>query len=124
VLKGKKIPREVQAIEDDDLIVSANSSAWINEETFLQWIQKVWRPHATNHARNLLIMDRFRVHEKESALKVLEEVNTDVLFIPRGLTFYLQPCDVYINKVVKERIRQLWLALIARQAVEMESGIV
>jgi len=53
-------------------------------------------------------MDSFKVHTSPSALKKLEELNTDVLIIPGGLTFYTQPLDVYVNGPVKARIKQYW----------------
>jgi len=122
VLKGKKIPREVQALEDGDLFVVSNSSAWITEETFMIWIQKIWRPHASQSPRSLLILDRFRVHMKQSVLNQFNDLNTDVLFVPPGLTFYVQPCDVYINKGLKERVRMSWVEFMASQITETTPG--
>ena len=53
-------------------------------------------------------------------LKELEECNTDVLFIPPGLTFYLQPCDVYINKPLENKIRASWEAFMQSQRETVE----
>jgi hypothetical protein len=30
------------------------------------------------------------------------------LFIPAGLTFYLQPCDVLLNKSLKSTLKSSW----------------
>jgi len=112
ILKGKKIPREIQELEADDLVVSSNNSAWMNDEMFRKWINTVWRPHAARYPRSLLIMDRFRVHSKPANLSLLEEMKTDVLLIPAGLTFFSQPCDVYINKVLKKKLDSHGLSLL------------
>ena len=123
ILKGKKIPREIQEMEADDLVVSSNTNAWMNDETFRKWIETIWRPHAARFQRSLLIMDRFRVHQKPAIVSLLAEMNTDCLFIPAGLTFFVQPCDVYVNKVLKEKIRQAWIEFIAAQIKEGETGL-
>jgi len=39
---------------------------------------------------------------------MLTSYQIDVLFIPRGLTYMLQPLDVFINKPMKDKLRDKW----------------
>jgi len=42
-------------------------------------------------------MDCFKVHKQPNILEKLSKLNTDVLFVPEGLTYFIQPLDVYLN---------------------------
>jgi len=53
-------------------------------------------------------MDQFRVHEMSTVKAEIEKCRTDIVFIPKGLTFLLQPCDVFVNKPFKDAIRKSW----------------
>ena len=108
VLKGKKVPAEVAELENLQLIITSNENAWMNGEGMLRWITRVWKPYSYHFSRSLLIMDNFSVHKQENVLKALEECRTDVVFVPPGMTFFSQPCDVYVNKALKDRVRGLW----------------
>lgn len=115
VLKGKSIPKDVEHLVSERVVIAANQTAWLTEQTFLNWVEKVWAPYATKFPRSLLIMDSFKVHKLPSILAKLEHYKTDVLFIPPGLTFFSQPCDVYLNKPVKDSIRKSWQEFMANQ---------
>ena len=108
IFKAKKVPRDVEGLQDENLKLNANYSAWMNTVSFENWIDVIWTSFSKRFPRTLLIMDSFKVHTSPSALKKLEELNTDVLIIPGGLTFYTQPLDVYVNGPVKARIKQYW----------------
>ena len=108
ILKGNRVPAFVKNMEDETLKIYSNDSAWMTEEIFLDWIDKIWKPHSSRFERSLLVMDMFRAHKTQLVMTKLEECRTDVLIIPVGLTYYCQPVDVYINKSVKQRVRQLW----------------
>ena len=49
----------------------------------------------------------------DSIKKQLQDHNTDVAIIPRGLTSQLQPLDVSLNKPFKEKVRAMWSAWMA-----------
>lgn len=115
ILRGKKVPIELRALESVDIFLDANESAWMKVDSFLRWIEHIWAPYSSHFSRTLLIMDRFKVHYNPEVLKKLEELNTDVVFVPRGLTFYTQPCDVYLNGPLKQKMRTYWQAHMASQ---------
>ena len=115
VLKGKKVPADLENLETERLILSSSDNAWINEDLFLKWISRVWKPYAHNIPRSLLILDQFRVHMMPSILKELEDCRTDVVFVPKGMTFFSQPCDVFLNKPLKDGVRACWRDFILDQ---------
>ena len=80
----------------------------MTEELFLDWIGKVWGPYAKNFSRSLLILDQFSVHRSDKVKKELSKLNTDVLFIPAGMTARLQPLDIYVNKPLKAIMQKQW----------------
>lgn len=123
VLKGKKVPRDVEHLQSRQIVISSNKNAWLTEATFLEWIEKVWGPYSVRFERLLLIMDSFKVHKLKPVLDKLEHYKTDVIFIPCGLTFYCQPCDVFLNKPIKDMLRKSWQEFISRQAVDTEGKI-
>jgi hypothetical protein len=123
ILKGKKIPAELKELENQDIFVSANASAWQKHETMVEWVEKIWKPHAAHFKRSLLIFDQLKVHMMPEILKLLEDCQTDVLLVPAGLTFYAQPADVYINGPLKEKLRWNWEEHMTSQKHEGKSKV-
>ena len=54
----------------------------------------------------MLVMDDASMHKTPEIKRSVELSETKVMMIPRGLTRYLQPLDVSINKPFKEEIRR------------------
>ena len=107
ILKGKKVSKDVEEPEDGSFVLAANPNAWMTEEGMLLWIARVWRPYSSQFSKPLLILNQFRIHKLDSIMQELKKCNTDVVYIPAGLTFYLQLCDVYLNKPLKDQMRKL-----------------
>ena len=61
-----------------------------------------------NFPKSLLILDQFRVNMTPLVINKFKDLNTDILFIPPGLTSKIQPLDVFINKPLKDRLRNRW----------------
>lgn len=123
ITKGKKVPVELEAMENENLVAAASQNAWMTEDGLLKWIERVWRPYSMQFEKSLLILDKFRVHTMPSVLEKLKQLNTDVLFIPAGLTFLLQPCDVYVNKPIKEKVRASWERYMLEQTQENSGNL-
>ena len=56
--------------------------------------------------KNMLVMDDASMNKMPEIKRSVELSETKVMIIPRGLTRYLQPLDVSINKPFKEEIRR------------------
>ena len=58
---------------------------------------------------SLLIMDQATMHTNENVIKELEKKDTEIQFIPKGMTAVLQPLDVAVNKPFKAHIRNRYI---------------
>ena len=96
------------ALQNENLRLAANNSAWMDIKSFENWIETIWAPYSKKFLRTVIIMDHFRVHTNPQILQKLSDLNTDVLLVPPGLTFYVQPLDVYVNGPVKRKLRESW----------------
>ena len=92
---------------------------WMTKDMFDSYFKDVWAPYAKQFQRTLLIMDKFAVHCMPEVISKLNSVNTDVLFIPGGLTHLLQPLDVYANKPMKDRMRECFNSFINGEQLQL-----
>lgn len=76
----------------------------------------------TKLSQNFADYDQFRIHKMSSVLEKLEQLQTDVIFVSRGMTFYYQPVAIFVNKPLKEKIRSLWQHYMAEQKKDLISN--
>ena len=93
------------------IVLHINPKGWMVESGMKLWIQKVWNgwPGGLLKPRSMLVMDTFRAHMTDAVTKRLENENTDVVWIPGGLTSQLRPLDVSMNKPLKDAVRTMWM---------------
>ena len=83
----------------------------MNETVMIEWIDKCWktRPGAFFQTKqSLLIMDSMASHKKDTVKDNLLKCKTQLAIIPGGLTCKLQPLDLTVNRVFKDRMRYIW----------------
>jgi len=80
----------------------------MTKDLLLSWVEKIWKPFSSKFVRTLLILDNFSVHKTKELKDALTACNTDLLYIPSGLTYKLQPLDLYVNKAMKDKLRAFW----------------
>ena len=80
----------------------------MTEVLFLDWVKQIWEPYAKAFPRTLLILDEFSVHKMESVKSTMTKLNTDLLYIPSGMTSKLQPLDIFVNKPLKTFMSKKW----------------
>lgn len=73
------------------------------------WLEKLWKPHAINVNRSYLLLDEFRAHMQSTFTDKVNDLGTDVDFIPGGYASVLQPCDVGINKTFKGYMKDKYM---------------
>ena len=61
LLAVNAMPPELAVMEDTELSVNMSPNAWITQESFLDWIARIWRPYSAQLKRCLIIMDRYPV---------------------------------------------------------------
>jgi hypothetical protein len=75
------------------------------EELMVEWMKEVWhrRPGALLKKRQMLALDNLKGHLTEKVKTIASDLlNTDLVIIPRGMTFQLQVLDVVVNKPFKD----------------------
>ena len=91
-----------------------STSHWQTEETFIQYIKGVLIPHKKETIRSLglpesqvslLKLDLHYSHKTDKVLKLLEENNFKLLYVPARCTDEFQECDTVINKPFKSGMK-------------------
>lgn len=98
-------------VEHSNVRVSASTNGWMTAPVYHWWLRNVYQPEfETTGGRLLLVVDNFKPHlSKESQNIVVNECNSDVVFVPAGCTPLVQPMDVSINRPFKVRMREMWV---------------
>ena len=89
-----------------------NSKAWCNNEIMGLWNKLIWRKYLDSlgdTVPSLLIMDKASMYKMPSVIKNIEQYDTEVKFIPSGMTRILQPLDMVINKPFRDLIRKKYV---------------
>ena len=73
------------------------------------WIEKIWKPYINGSIASFLLLDEFKCHMQGSFVRSINDFGTEVGFIPGGYTSLLQPCDVGINKPLKNKFDDLYM---------------
>ena len=109
--------QDVRAVErslPDNVYLIRQSSSWMNESLFvrvLQWLSDAVKPYMTTH-KPVLLLDCAPVHLTLSAWAAARKHGLQLVFIPRKLTWLLQPCDTHLFRRYKA-----WLNSHVRRAV-------
>ena len=115
-----KTARRVEAMRyPKGIHIIFNSKVYTNRENLKQWACQQYKWYSTflpsDNEPRLLVLNAFSVYKK-SADKVrsqgdfiaeLKKLNTTVSIVPPGGTGYVQMCDGFTNKKIKELISEL-----------------
>jgi len=111
VYKGTRdatIKAEVENYDDWMTFHTTQENAWCDGYVLIEWIYKIWQPMAGYiPGPRLLILDSYPLHEDFKAK--FAENDTHVLFVPKGLTWCLQPLDCEFFKVLKDHLKKKWI---------------
>ena len=95
--------------------ISCNINAWSTEDIIKKWYKNIWDAYLcygnliNEENQGFLILDQASSHVTENVIKELSGVNREIAFIPTGLTRFLQPLDVSINKPFKQALREKYV---------------
>lgn len=114
--KGKTTEKKLQNLEEVKqkmVVVKCQSEAWCDKDIFTSWIDEVFSPYLlfVSKKPGLLILDKATMHDETILLEKLKATKSLFEFIPAGLTRYLQPLDIAVNKTFKDYIKKEYLSL-------------
>ena len=58
----------------------------------------------------MLVIDRAQQHMTAQARSAADDHDTDLVFIPAGCTYIVQPIYVSVNKPFKDHLKREWVA--------------
>lgn len=112
VFKGKSGARIESGLQNElgnNVIACCQEKGWMDQRTSAIWIERVWKPYVRGYTSSFLLLDEFKCHMKGSFIRTINELGTEVDFIPGGYTCVLQPCDVGVNKPLKKLFRDMYM---------------
>jgi len=78
-------------------------------DIIIKWFNDIFMNYELLKAKNncLLILDKALTHMNNKINDKLNSMQTQYVYIPSGLTPYLQQLDIRINKPFKTRIKKI-----------------
>ena len=73
-----RIAREYARTLPNGAVVVTQQNAWVDGNTFLAWVQRVYGPYVAGKPRSLLIMDQCTVHMRTDCITALQVAKTQV----------------------------------------------
>lgn len=106
VAKGKT-ERSLKKFElDDQIIGTFSNNGWTNKGIMKIALKEIYK--VTNGVKSVLLLDQFTAHVDDFIKNEAKNYNITLIFIPKGQTSILQPLDVSINGILKEKAKLLW----------------
>jgi len=120
VFRGKetRLLKSEKSLWDKRVVVDFQDNAWVDEKVMLRWLQNQWQlaidfdGYSGQHTlRNtiprMLVLDVHKAQKTPAVKDLMHRFNTLPVMVPAGCTSLVQPLDVCINKLLKDRIRAL-----------------
>ena len=110
--------RNLEVVKNKKIVIYFQNNAWCDEYIFKRWVKDVYLVYIEEQIKKkcILIMDRSPSHIYRS--KYLDKKGESYVFIPGGLTRYLQPLDIGVNKQFKEHLKNNYLSELAENIDE------
>ena len=106
---GKTIENKLRKLDfcqKEQIFVYTQKSGWCTNEIMEEWIKKVYSPYSKwCKEKVLLIIDQAPSHVSDISIKMFKSLDINYLLIPPGLTSILQPLDIGVNKIFKEKLK-------------------
>ena len=122
IFKGVRTPANLPK----GVVVCMHKKAWMDKHLMCEWIDQIWNKcpgiSTASKPTSLLVMNSFEGHKTKSVRRKCNVGNTHVAIIPGGLTSVIQPLDVCINKLFKDRLREKWRLWMSHGNFELTKG--
>ena len=105
--------KNLDCVKNKKIVIYFQYNAWCDESIFKKWVKDVYLVYEEEEIKKrcILIMDKAPSHIYRS--KYLEKKGKSYVFIPGGLTRYLQPLDIGINRQFKDHLKNKYLTNLA-----------
>lgn len=129
-----KARRDEMAQYPKGIHVIFNPKAYANGENLKQWARQQYKWGSayspSDREPRLLVIDAFAAHKKtvdekkaqDDFIAELKKLNTTVSMVPAGGTGYVQVCDGFANKKIKELISEMEEAHYDLHEAEFKAG--
>jgi len=98
-----------------------NNSGFTNGEIMVKWIEKIIVPFETEKQK-VLVLDDADQHKTEAVKKCCVKHNIELLIIPGGCTYFMQPIDVSINKPFKDKLKAQYSNWLTRVILKLDQS--
>ncbi|XP_072279403.1 uncharacterized protein [Pyxicephalus adspersus] len=109
IFKRKTLPKKIKF--PPRITVLSHAEGCIDEQGTKKWLEEIWnkRPRAAVKKKpSMLILDMVGAHISEDIREAAESSQTTLAYIPDGLTSILQPLEVSLHNLFKDRVRMMW----------------
>ena len=110
IFKGKpnsNIEKQLHSVMSSGMFGCTRSKAWFDERAMLKWYDSVWKPYIAGYdSESGLLLGNYKVHTMKILMEYMTNDKIKRFLIPGNRTSVLQPCDVGINKSLKERLKE------------------
>ncbi|KAJ8891683.1 hypothetical protein PR048_004212 [Dryococelus australis] len=98
ILKGKTVPTEKLP---SGVIVRCQDQGRMTGNLTKYWLKVVWERKlgAMLRKRGMFVLDSFKGHLTPDVKNTAQDLNTDLVVIPGGITSQLQVLDVPVNNI-------------------------
>lgn len=106
IAKGKT-NRSLQKFKLNDKIIGTYSNnGWVNNGIMKIILTNIY--NITKGKKCALLLDQYPAHNNDFIVDEANKLNINLIYIPKGMTSKLQPLDISINGILKERAKKLW----------------
>ena len=104
---GGSIDRQLPSILSAGVVVCVRAKAWMDDRTMEIWYNEMYKPYIAGYTGNSgLMLHDFICHKSDTLKLKIDAKNTRLYMIPTHYTSLFQPCDVGINKFLKDRLKK------------------
>ena len=110
--------KNLECVKNKKIAIDFQYNALCDEAIYKKWVKDVYLVYEEEEIKKkcILIMSKAPSHIFRS--KYLDKKGKSYVFIPEGLTKYLQPLDIGINRQFKDHLKNKYLTNLADNIVE------
>lgn len=112
----------IPVVKNKEIIVSCQKKAWCTSDIYLNWLKEIFYNYELFIAKHkcYLIMDKAPSHVDKNILNELKEKKVIYSLIPGGMTRFLQPLDIGVNKQFKDLMKREYLEYVSNVVTNNE----